>query len=224
MKITKSWALTIASVVFAIIAPPLADAGIIIPEEQVDHYMLLFFGISGIGAGVSVRKAVRPTPKAETPEPKPPVQGPLPEPVKVVRPEDTVPSPNQGYVMSQRPLGTDQANRGEYTGTSDDWFRTDLTYKKDVGAVMYTDDPFLWIKVEGSKKIDGYVERSSDKRKIQIDHGTDELRLNMYTHDKDGIIVPFEPGRYKFHFGAYYDLKGFPKPADGYFTLMVKED
>lgn len=232
MKITKSWILTIASFVFAVLAPPLADAGIAITEDQVQHYMLLFFGISGIGAGVSVRKAVRPTPAAPVPIPAVPVPAPVPAPTP-----PTVPEPIKaqveippieidhsvyGYNMPQKPLETAQANAPDYTGMEHDWFQTDLTYVKGVGAVMYTDDPFLWIKAKGGVKIDGHVVRESDKRKVQIGHGTDELRMAMYTQEKDGTIIPFATGEYAFEFGVYFDLKGFNKKGDGKFTLMER--
>ena len=59
MKLTKSWVITIASFIFAIAAPPLADAGILISEEQITHYMMLFFGVSGVGGVMSVKKNIK---------------------------------------------------------------------------------------------------------------------------------------------------------------------
>ena len=244
MKMTKSWIMTIASFIFALAAPPLADAGILISEEQITHYMMMFFGISGIGAGMSVKKKVAEVKAKKVTIPPPPL-----DPVSLGSTTFTMDTPEGGQAvyngdgkkllevdkegtilkeipdleMPQKPLQTDQATNPKYT--NEGWFQTDLEFVKGTGAVMRRDDPFLWIKVPDAVYIKGGVYQGTDlkdpeTRLIQIDSNTgDSLRFEMY--DKAaGNLVPLPPGKYMFRFAATYDMKGLPKAGDGVFTIV----
>ena len=238
MKITKSWIITISSFIFAIAAPPLADAGILISEDQITHYMMMFFGVSGIGAGMSVKKEIQKKREAAAPPPPPAPAAPAPEVnqprnsgtgefVPMIEPVyETVPAPepeqkmppapaayNTG--MPQKPLATDQADNPTYTGHDNDWFHTDLEYEKEVGAVVRQGDPFLWIRVKDAAHIKGRIEHK--KNVIQFEQGAQDLRFELYTK-KDGVITQWENGEYEFFFSAWVNQQY--KQGSGKFTVI----
>ena len=60
MKMTKSWKLTLISFVVVMAMPvvngPLAEYGITITEQELQHFLFVFFGVSAAGGGMSMYK------------------------------------------------------------------------------------------------------------------------------------------------------------------------
>ena len=59
-SLSKSWKLTIITLILVVAAPVLNDVlapyGIIITEAELNHYLMIFFGVSGAGIGASAFK------------------------------------------------------------------------------------------------------------------------------------------------------------------------
>ena len=62
LKTTKSWKLTLISFLLAAGVPFVNDAlvpyGIIITESEANYFLMMLFGISATGAGVSINKKI----------------------------------------------------------------------------------------------------------------------------------------------------------------------
>ena len=60
MKMTKSWKLTLISFIVVMAMPvvngPLGEFGIVITEQELQHFLLIFFGVSAAGGGMSMYK------------------------------------------------------------------------------------------------------------------------------------------------------------------------
>ena len=60
MKMTKSWKLTLISFIVVMAMPvingPLVDYGIVITEQELQHFLFVFFGVSAAGGGMSMYK------------------------------------------------------------------------------------------------------------------------------------------------------------------------
>ena len=200
MKITKSWIITISSFIFAIAAPPLADAGILISEDQITHYMMMFFGVSGIGAGMSVKKEIQKKREAAAPPPPAPA-APAPAPAPEVTDTPLPPAPS---VYASPPTEPEPPKVSSIKGhelTDMGWYQTNLRYVKDVGAVIKESDPFLMIKCKGAEHMTGKLIK--DKNLIQVEQGTDSITFELI-QKQGGEIQPIH-GELEFEFAAYLD-------------------
>ena len=60
MKMTKSWKLTLISFIVVMAMPvvngPLGEFGIVITEQELQHFLFVFFGVSAAGGGMSAYK------------------------------------------------------------------------------------------------------------------------------------------------------------------------
>ena len=208
MKMTKSWKLTLISFIVVMAMPvvngPLAEYGIAITEQELQHFLFVFLGVSATGGGLSVYKKhedrkkfdtmvkVDPqayiTPKVED-EPVPIVKTPTIKTPTVETPIIETPiietpiieTPIIETPIIETPIIETPTSTPEL-GPVGSAYQTNFVKDPQIGNVLQYGEPYLFARMAGARSYVTGLLRDSTGKVIQIEQsipGEDIIRMEL---------------------------------------------
>lgn len=185
MTTTNSWKLTAVSFIVAIVLPlvsgPLAEHGIVLTEAQIQNYMYVFFGISGIGAASSAAKRIEKRKQKVADTASTTVTATV---AQAVAPP-IVPGPHIPQFTSKH-----------------SWYESNFKEDEKRGNVIEYGEPYLWFRVKGVRTYFIAKLKEQNGTLIQIDQSgyagnpwSDTIRLEMF-RNRNGEMEPLPRGKY----------------------------
>ena len=195
-KVTKSWVITIMSILPALLMPFVNDIlpfGMVVTESEIQHFLMLALGIGGIGAGTAAVKRVRPRPETNTVKPQ----------------ADTFRPPAETNTV--RPSGMSVPRLGPEVGPSSDWLQTNLKQSEE-GAMLPHGEPYLHLRVVGAKTfVSGVLSTIKGKALLVAQSDPDNvefIKFRMALSDKTAMPKGEYELRFKCDRGTSYDMGG----------------
>ena len=196
MKMTKSWKLTLISFIVVMAMPvingPLVEYGIVITEQELQHFLFVFFGVSAAGGGMSMYKkrvnskkpntVVHVDPQGyvvETPTPKSSetITVEIPQ-RRIVNTEDGTPSETVTIPDSKTVKATSIPELGPVGET----YQTNFVKDPSVGNVLSYGAPYLFARMAGARSYVTGLLRDEGGRIIQIEQsnpGEEIIRFEL---------------------------------------------
>ena len=195
-KVTKSWVITIMSILPALLMPFVNDIlpfGMVVTESEIQHFLMLALGIGGIGAGTAAVKRVRPRPETNAAKPQ----------------ADTFRPPAETNTV--RPSGMSVPRLGPEVGPSSDWLQTNLKQSEE-GAMLPHGEPYLHLRVVGAKTfVSGVLSTIKGKALLVAQSDPDNvefIKFRMALSDKTAMPKGEYELRFKCDRGTSYDMGG----------------
>ena len=190
-KMTKSWAMTVVSFIMVIIMPlingPLENAGIVISESELEHFLYVFLGVGTIGAGKAAHtkyvaaKAPKPATTAG-PEIAKDANTQEPHAHTATTPGSTTPSSETPVIISTADVTFKPAGARYQTN-----FESDPT----LGNVLTYGTRYLYGRINGARSYTSMILRDADKNVLDITQSNVDVqtcRIRMAA--KDGTPLP----------------------------------
>ena len=211
-KVTKSWVITIMSILPALLMPFVNDIlpfGMVVTESEIQHFLMLALGIGGIGAGTAAVKRVRPRPETNAVKPHADTFRP-PAETNTVKPQaDTFRPPAETNTV--RPSGMSVPRLGPEVGPSSDWLQTNLKQSEE-GAMLPHGEPYLHLRVVGAKTfVSGVLSTIKGKALLVAQSDPDNvefIKFRMALSDKTAMPKGEYELRFKCDRGTSYDMGG----------------
>ena len=195
-KVTKSWVITIMSILPALLMPFVNDIlpfGMVVTESEIQHFLMLALGIGGIGAGTAAVKRVRPRPETNAAKPQ----------------ADTFRPPAETNTV--RPSSMSVPRLGPEVGPSSDWLQTNLKQSEE-GAMLPHGEPYLHLRVVGAKTfVSGVLSTIKGKALLVAQSDPDNvefIKFRMALSDKTAMPKGEYELRFKCDRGTSYDMGG----------------
>ena len=209
-KVTKSWVITIMSILPALLMPFVNDIlpfGMVVTESEIQHFLMLALGIGGIGAGTAAVKRVRPRPETNAAKPQVDTFRP-PAGTNTVRPSG-MSVPRLGPEVG--PSGMSVPRLGPEVGPSSDWLQTNLKQSEE-GAMLPHGEPYLHLRVVGAKTfVSGVLSTIKGKALLVAQSDPDNvefIKFRMALSDKTAMPKGEYELRFKCDRGTSYDMGG----------------
>ena len=159
MRMTKSWKLTLITIITALIMPlandPLSSHGIHISETELQHLLMLALGVSATGGALSANKAIQARKAA---------------PVSVSTSANTVSSNIDAPTVSV-PVPKHETGGVKWTGSG--WYQTNFVSDPEKGNVLPQGQAYLWVKVPKARSYVTVQLKTENGHVIQIDQSSD---------------------------------------------------
>ena len=208
MKMTKSWKLTLISFIVVMSMPvvngPLGEYGIVITEQELQHFLFVFFGVSAAGGGMSMYKKRVGSKKSDTVE-APTFSITTPDEISPTQTVTVPPVPTQTVTASipeLEPAETVTAPIPEIVkatsipelGPADSIYQTNFRKEPQIGNVLSYGEPYLFARRVGARSYVTGILRDSSGKIIQIRQSVPGGEIIKFVlKDKQGS---FERGKY----------------------------
>ena len=185
-KMTKSWSLTVVMFILVTLLPfandHLSAYGIVITEEELNHFLYALFGVGAIGGGLSINKKLQDRKKEEKV-----IQSHTPAPASMANIEPTVKKPSVQHAV-------DDVN---WSGTG--WYQTNFRKDNERGNSLNFGDSFLWVKIPSAELYvaggiykDGLPLAIGQSSRSDEDGDISTIRFNLFKPNGE----PLPRGRY----------------------------
>ena len=217
LKTTKSWKLTLISFLLAAGVPFVNDAlvpyGIIITESEANYFLMMLFGISATGAGVSINKKIneRKMKEAETKNIQPVVVQPQQQQQQQQQqqpahtataqqvntasiPASPGPAPVSGGDTDERPRGNDNIPIPKL-GPEGSKYQHNFKNDSSLGNVLDYGQSYLYLRLKGARSYVTAQLKDHAGKLLQIEQakpGNCTCRLEMF----DSVGNPLPRGKY----------------------------
>ena len=210
LKTTKSWKLTLISFLLAAGVPFVNDAlvpyGIIITESEANYFLMMLFGISATGAGVSINKKIneRKMKEAETKNIQPVVVQPQQQqqqPAYTATAQQVnaasipaSPAPAPVNPADERPRGNDNIPIPKL-GPEGSKYQHNFKNDSSLGNVLDYGQSYLYLRLKGARSYVTAQLKDHAGKLLQIEQalpGNCTCRLEMF----DNVGNPLPRGKY----------------------------